>query len=183
MYIPILFGPIQCHIFVHIYLLFFLPLVLLLVLEVLMVTPLEQVISSVAVVVQLPSVHLLVFWIVLHGPKYKSIRAKIIVNSFKLIINSIYLVLIWLTLHALFALMIPKKPTFVEIEITRLSFRLCTLEFRKSNDLNFIPKSLSTEQKGTDILARQITYSIVKLLTKPQKSKISICPTCFWVTN
>ena len=72
MYIPILFGPIQCHIFVHIYLLFFLPLVLLLVLEVLMVTPLEQVISSVAVVVQLPSVHLLVFWIVLHGPKLKN---------------------------------------------------------------------------------------------------------------
>ena len=55
-----------------------------------MVTPLEQVISSVAVVVQLPSVHLLVFWIVLHGPKYKSIREKIILNSFILIINSIY---------------------------------------------------------------------------------------------
>ena len=87
-----------------------------------------------------------------------------ILNSFKLIINSIYLVLIWLTLHALFALMIPKIPTFVEIEITRLSFRLCTLKFRKSNDLNFIPKSLSTEQKGTDILGRQITYSIVKFL-------------------
>ena len=46
-----------------------------------MVTPLEQVISSVAVVVQLPSVHLLVFWIVLHGPKLKNNFEFIQINN------------------------------------------------------------------------------------------------------
>ena len=133
-----------------------------------MVTPLEQVISSVAVVVQLPSVHLLVFWIVLHGP---SKIVHIFLNYYCFYSNNQFKSSRLIDLSCTFCspLTIQKK-SFYEIEITRLlSLRSLSVQFAVSQIYNDVisisSKSLSAVQKVllNTYLRGKITNQILKI--------------------